>query len=414
MRNVRCAGRRLAGNTLGVLLLTALAHAPAGLAAAGPSAHGAEVPRDARVHEAHVTDPTHIRGAHVADSAELRGTDAADSTRAREAAATPFFAGAFLGDARSTPERIAGAIEDFARLTGGRPTLVKTFLRLGDDFSSRGWPGRVVRQIEETGATNFIALDLGGLDHGSEGLLAALLAGAGDRALQDAARGLREVDGAVLLELAWEMNGDWGYAWQGAANGGDAAAPRRFVAAWRRIVEVFRAEGAHNVRFVFSPNTGNPIAGAGADESHWNWYGHYYPGDAYVDYVGAHGFNGPSVWGGPDRGFGRLFDGREMGGMLSDLERRFDKPIIIGEFATQETGGRAKAAWIDGAYRAMMENPAVVGAVWFHMDKEADWRVDSSPAALEAYRQAVSAPRVSGSYADVRGSQAGPVRLARR
>lgn len=335
-----------------------------------------------------------------------------DSSRMRTFASTPFFAGAFLGDERSTPGAISEAIDDFARLTGGRPALVKTFLRLGDDFSSAGWPGRVTRRIHDAGATNFIALDL---DVGARSgrLLETLAAGGADRDIRRAARGLAGIDGVVLVELGWEMNGDWGYAWQGAANGADAGAPRRFAEAWRRVVELFRAEGAHNVRFVFSPNTGNPVGGAAAGEGHWNWYGHYYPGDAYVDYLGVHGFNGPSVWGGPDRPFEALFDGPEMGAMLSDLERRFAKPIIIGEFATQESGAGAKAAWIERAYRAMQENPSVVGAVWFHMAKEADWRVDSSDAALGAYRRAVSAPRVSQTFADV-SSGFGPLRLATR
>ncbi|MEN8375778.1 MAG: glycosyl hydrolase, partial [Gemmatimonadota bacterium] len=325
-------------------------------------------------------------------------TPVPDSTRASAAAAARFFTGVFLGDARSTPDDIAGAIEDFARLTGSRPGLVKTFLRLGDDFSRRGWPGRLVREVHDQGAVNFVALDLAGGGTASGGLLAAVVAGELDDEIRATARGLAGVRGAVLVELGWEMNGDWGYAWQGAANGGDHAAAERFAQAWRRIVDLFRAEGAHNVRWVFSPNTGNPVGGAPRDESHWNWYGNYYPGDEYVDYVGVHGFNGPSVWGGPDRSFARLFDGTEMGGMLSDLEHRFHKPIIIGEFATQESGDGSKERWIESAYRQLLDNPAVVGAVWFHMDKEADWRVDSSPGALRAYRHAVTAPRVRGPF----------------
>jgi endoglucanase len=336
-----------------------------------------------------------------------------DSTRMRSAAATPFFAGAFLGDDRSTPAAIAAAIEDFAGLTGGRPALIKTFLRLGDDFSAAGWPGRVARNIHDGGATNFIALDLDVRAHDGN-LLEALAAGEADRDIRATARGLAGIDGVVLVELGWEMNGDWGYAWQGAVNGGDREAPGRFAAAWRRIVDLFRAEGADNVRWVFSPNTGNPVGGDAAGEEHWNWYGNYYPGDAYVDYVGVHGFNGPSVWGGPDRPFEKLFDGPEMGAMLSDLERRFAKPIIIGEFATQESGDGSKATWIEQAYRDMLENPSVVGAVWFHMDKEADWRVDSSDAALRAYRRAVSAPRVSEAFADVSAAGQGGTRVASR
>jgi endoglucanase len=368
-----------------------------------PSAPGAAVPAAAS-----------LTSAFAAHTPVVPAPDGSvpDSTRLRDAAGTPFFTGAFLGDARSNPDDIAAAIEDFSSLAGSRPALVKTFLRLGDDFSAGGWPGRVVRSVEESGATNFIALDLGGVRHGSAGLLQAIAAGNADDAIRAAARGLRELEGAVLVELGWEMNGDWDYAWQGAANGRDARAPERFVAAWRRIVDLFRAEGATNARFVFSPNTGNPLGGAPADQTHWNWYGHYYPGDGYVDYVGIHGFNGPSVWGGPERGFDRLFDGREMGAMLSDLERRFAKPIIIGEFATQESGDPTKAAWIEAAYASMMANPAVVGAVWFHMEKEADWRVDSSPSALAAYRRAVSAPRVVEAFRDVEGR--GPSRLAGR
>jgi egghead protein (zeste-white 4 protein) len=36
--------------------------------------------------------------------------------------------------------------------------------------------------------------------------------------------------------------------------------------------------------------------------------------------------------------------------------------------------------------RSLDEFPAVQGLVWFHSNKERDWRVDSSPAALEAFR----------------------------
>ncbi|MFI5027113.1 MAG: hypothetical protein ACHQCI_10250, partial [Solirubrobacterales bacterium] len=54
--------------------------------------------------------------------------------------------------------------------------------------------------------------------------------------------------GEVLLRFAHEMNGDW-YPWSGD--------PAAYVAAWRHYVDVFRADGASNVRFVWSPNV-NP------------------------------------------------------------------------------------------------------------------------------------------------------------
>ena len=314
------------------------------------------------------------------------------------AAATPFFSGVFLGDQASRPERIESALREFGRAVGSRPALVKTFFTLEDDFSRRGWAGRVLRRVHSAGATNYVALDLRWTGAPQTNLLEAIAAGAADDAIRRAARQLREIDGPVLLEPAWEMNGNWSYPWQGEANGKNEQAPARFGAAWRRLVDLFRDELGSNVRWVFSPNVGNPVAGA-AGEDHWNWYGNYYPGDAWVDYVGAHGFNAPSLWRAPYRDFRTLFDGEETGRMLSDLAARYpDKPIIIGEFASEESPGRDKGEWIRSAYRFLQSHPRVVGAVWFNMKKESDWQVDSSAAALVAFRDAMRGPRVTSTF----------------
>jgi hypothetical protein len=314
----------------------------------------------------------------------------------------PFFNGAFLGDAVSNPEQIAGAIRDFGALVGKQPALVKTFQPVSCDFSASGWCGRVLRQVASTGATNFVALDPRWNGAPKTKLLEALNAGAADAELTRIARQLAQLDGTVLVEPAWEMNGNWSYAWQGVENGADPAAPARFVAAWRRMVDVFRREGATNVRWVFNPNVGNPVTRRATGASHWNWYANYYPGDAYVDYVGAHGFNAPRLWGGEWNDFATMTDGAVGDHMLSDLARRYpDKPIILGEIGTDEGAGDAKARWIRGAFERMRAHPRVVGTVWFHMNKEADWRVNSSPAALQAYRDAMRDPVVQTAFRDV-------------
>jgi endoglucanase len=313
----------------------------------------------------------------------------------------PFFSGAFLGDSASTPENIAGAIRDFGRLTGKRPALIKTFHDLSCDFSAAGWCGRVLREVGSTGATPYVALDPRWAGGPRAGVLEAIAAGRADAELARVARQIAALDGVVLVEPAWEMNGDWNYAWQGASNGADRAAPARFRDAWRRMVEIFRREGATRVRWVWNPNVGNPITKSATSPAHWNWYAHYYPGDAYVDYVGAHGFNAPRVWGGPWRSPEALFDGPAADHMLSDLVTRFPgKPILIGELATDEGSGDAKARWIRDAYASLRANPRVVGAVWFHMRKETDWRVDSTPAALAAYRAAVRDGAVAIAFHD--------------
>ena len=317
------------------------------------------------------------------------------------ASTRPFFHGAFLGDAASNPEQIDGAIRDFGRMVGKQPALVKTFHPVSCDFSAGGWCGQVLRKVASTGATNFVALDLRWPGAPEAGLLDAINAGRGDAEFARIARQLAGVGGTVLLEPAWEMNGNWDYRWQGVANGADHQAPAKYASAWRRIVDTFRREGAHNVRWVFNPNVGNPLTSRATGPAHWNWYGHYYPGESYVDYVGAHGFNAPKVWGGPWQSFDAMTDGAAADHMLSDLAARYPgKPIIIGEFASDEGSGDAKAQWIRGAFERMRSHPAVVGAVWFHMDKEADWRVDSSAASLAAYRDAMRDPMIQTAYRD--------------
>jgi mannan endo-1,4-beta-mannosidase len=198
----------------------------------------------------------------------------------------------------------------------------------------------------------------------------------------------------VFVEPGWEMNSTW-YPWAGMHNGGEAAdAPRKFIEAWRFIHGVFTAQGATNTRWVFSPNTGNPVSDnwePKPERSHWNWWGNYYPGDRYVDYIGVHGFNGPSRWDGPWRDFWTMLN---LDGTLDDMLAGLvtTRPIIIGEFATEEgrPRGTVKADWIAEAYTEMLAHPRFHGAVWFDMRKEMDWRIGSSRASANAYEQAMA------------------------
>lgn len=311
----------------------------------------------------------------------------------------PFFAGVYLGDSDSRTDRIGAAIDRFSRMVGKRPALVKTFNRLDDDFSPNGWAGQLVRRVADVGSTSYIALDLRWSGSPRGAVLDAINAGRADAALARAARQMASLRTTILIEPGWEMNGRWNnYAWQGVANG-NAAAPAKYRTAFQRMVNIFRREGARNVKWVFAPNVGNAFTLSATGPSHWNWYGNYYPGDAYVDYLGPHGYNGSTVWGGSYQDFGTLFDGRDADYILSDLERRYPhKPIIIGEYASDEVRGRDKGRWIAEAYTMMRRHRNVVGAVWFNMRKEADWRIDSSRSALEAYRTAMRDPAIRSDF----------------
>jgi hypothetical protein len=241
---------------------------------------------------------------------------------AAPAARAPFWNGVYLGDAETTPERVTGAIGEFAALTGKRPALVKSFHRLDADLAESGWAGRVLHAIQGAGATNYVALDLDWQGRPAGPLLDAISRGDADARIDQVARSLAIVRGVVLVEAGWEMNGNWAYGWQGIANGADPSAPAKYIAAVRRVVDRFRAAGATNVRWVFNPNTGNALAAPGAGSSHWNWYANYYPGDPYVDFVGAHGYNGPHAFSAPYHTFDDLFNGADADRILADLERR--------------------------------------------------------------------------------------------
>ena len=61
------------------------------------------------------------------------------------------------------------------------------------------------------------------------------------------------------------------------------------------------------------------------------------------------------------------------------------KPLILPEVGSTETGG-SKAAWINDALTSELPRfPRVRAVVWFDVNKEQPWNLDSSQAALQAW-----------------------------
>jgi len=189
-----------------------------------------------------------------------------------------------------------------------------------------------------------------------------------DGYLRQNARALRGVPGMVWLRFGHEMNLD-GYPWSVGVTGTD------YVAAWRRIVRIFRDQGALNVRYVWAPNVLTPDAAPLAQA---------WPGDQYVDYVGMDGYNWPRSWRPLAEIFGPLYD---------QLRTMTTLPVVITEVACAGAGGD-KAAWIEEAFGAELARsfPDVVGVSWFNERKEADWRLHGHPATLEAARHVFDRP----------------------
>ena len=186
------------------------------------------------------------------------------------------------------------------------------------------------------------------------------------------AAGLRDLGRPVFLRWGWEMNGNW-YPHSGAQNGG-AAGVATFVRAWRHIHDVFDEVGARNVIWVWSPNFES------VPNTRWNAAARYYPGDAYVDWVGVDAYNwGTSQTWSHWRSLARLIEP-----VYSTYAAR--KPIMVAETASAEAGGN-KADWIRAAARELPSRfPDVKALLWFDDAKETDWRVNSSSTSLAAFR----------------------------
>lgn len=216
--------------------------------------------------------------------------------------------------------------------------------------------------------------------------LKAIVDGEFDEYIRDWATGCATVGGPIMLRPMHEMNGNW-YPWNGFVNGNT---PSEFIAAWRRIHDIFVEEGATNVTWVWSVNDVSvpDIAGNQPDA--------YYPGDEYVDWIGMSGFN----WGTARPGY-RWTDFDEQYAKPVEYLKRFGKPIAICEFGSVEVAGD-KAAWIEDAYSKLRTDYPDVKAVVYYDNREEgpkglqDWNIDSSPEALEAYVEAIGDPHFKG------------------
>lgn len=212
--------------------------------------------------------------------------------------------------------------------------------------------------------------------------------GAKDDYVHRMARDLKGWGSPVRIRPIYECNGDW-FSW---AMGKPENKPADYVRAFRHLVDVFRAEHVTNVQWEYNVNY-ESSAGATLMDG--------YPGDDYVDLLGIDGYN----WGTTQswsswRSFRATFDHA-----YRTLAARH-KPISLSEWGCTEFGGD-KAAWITDAFRqitASGDYDLIESAVWFHINKETDWRIDSSEASLAAYRSAIgssstpaapSAPRPS-------------------
>ena len=177
------------------------------------------------------------------------------------------------------------------------------------------------------------------------------------------------------------MNSDW-EPWGVAVNGNTTEGEKSF---WQYVVTRFRSAGASNVSWIWSPNTrfyDDPCS-----------YSQIYPGDNFVDFVGLDGYNWGttqswSTW----QSFSDVF-----GQSYNELTRLTGKKILIMEVSSAESGG-SKAQWITDMFSDLRTKfPQIQGFTWFSINKETDWRIDSSQNAKIAFANGSNGIGTSGS-----------------
>jgi hypothetical protein len=199
-----------------------------------------------------------------------------------------------------------------------------------------------------------------------------IIAGQHDDLFHMRAQGARDLGVEMFLRWGHEMNGNW-YPWAGA-NNGNAAGPAKYIAAYRHVHDLFVADGATNVAWVWCPL----VADVPAEP--WNHWSNYYPGDDYVDWVGIDSYN----WGTSSS----CCTWQSFAELTTDLYNDYAgrKPLIVAEMSSAEVGGD-KGAWIDDLHQQLKTRfTAIRAVVWFDINKETDWRIDSSPRSLAAYQ----------------------------
>lgn len=207
----------------------------------------------------------------------------------------------------------------------------------------------------------------------------------------------------VMIRFAHEMNGRWypyGTAFDSPGRRHNGNTPADYRAMWRHVWQLFHDAGASNAVWVWSPNI-LYINDANSLDQQKRDYADLYPGDAFVDWIGLDGYNDgiKSHW----KTFPDL-----IGESYKTIAAISSKPMMIAEFGCTEQGapaGSSKAQWIMQTYLHDIPRqfPRIRLVNWFDRDKskqgEADWRFNSSPSSLAAYREAVNSPIYQGKLA---------------
>lgn len=226
----------------------------------------------------------------------------------------------------------------------------------------------------------------------------------------------------ISLILRWnhEMNGSW-YAWR--------QQPKLYVRRFQEFATVIHAR-APNVAMAWTPNQGWGYPWEKGTFSNTDLtslddpYAPYYPGDDFVDWVGHSFYHWSNTKKNGINQKPELFRWGRANGIDSSIPNFHDiyavghnKPMLIAETSAfydplNKNGGDAsefdiKTTWIEQVYNisnpsnpSLPKNfPKLKAILWFSQEKHelevdgtVDWRLNSSPALINFYRDFMADP----------------------
>jgi mannan endo-1,4-beta-mannosidase len=240
-------------------------------------------------------------------------------------------------------------VDAFAKRAGRKPNMITLFESFDDDFASSE-----VRDIYRYGALPIVRWEP------FNQRLADIAAGRFDDYLIRFATDVIQLNVPIALTVAHEMNGYW-YPW------GTRNTAKDFVAAWKHIHDVYVAVGATNVIWTWTPNVVNYLPGAPLRA--------YWPGSAYVDWVGIDGYFTRDG----DQTFEHLF-----GPTLKQVRGFANKPVLIVETGSEAGSMRARA--VNDLFTTVGRRKDIIGFVYFNTRGSKNWIIDQDPQALAVFR----------------------------
>ncbi|HEX6379721.1 MAG TPA: glycosyl hydrolase [Acidimicrobiia bacterium] len=263
------------------------------------------------------------------------------------------------------------------------------------------------------------------------GVSTQINSGSKDAIIRKTAEAMKAFGHEFFMRYCWEMDGN--------KRTSEVGSPEEFVNSWIRIYNIFKEVGADNVIWVWCGNA-NSFKHLNTKNAYaWD----YYPGDEYVDWISADGYN----WAASDRNrelnyekdrwrsFVEIYDefmvwARSTGpipqSMKTELKsmpaefprKRQVKPIMIGEYGAIEPVGdmvefflghspyNTKPQWLRDAHDSVNGSKAGTAGCWWcgiysdiaavvYFDIEGingPWEITSSPESIAAYKEAAQDP----------------------